>query len=181
MTWWPRISDKIVCRLAVKFHGVLYRKLSSEQGFRENRFSYSHSLLKSINKFLPVLYIIRDLWVKCGLGDFHVVHLSSCGSHYTALRGVNEHFLHLSPDFGIYLVQEIAHKKVFSDCHFLENLCSETYFKEGVIKSSARFLSILVCGVREKRSSWGRIFRTGVCKITFTRELWNSVSLSELV
>jgi hypothetical protein len=56
----PRISDEIVCRPVIKFGGVLYRKLSSEHGFRENWLSGSHALLKSVNEFLPVLYVFRD-------------------------------------------------------------------------------------------------------------------------
>lgn len=30
--------------------------------------------------------------MKSGVGEFHIVHLRNCGSHYTVLTGVNENF-----------------------------------------------------------------------------------------
>lgn len=45
----PRISDEIIYRLTIKFGGVLYRKLASKHGFRENRLSGNYALLKGAN------------------------------------------------------------------------------------------------------------------------------------
>jgi hypothetical protein len=59
---WPSVSDWTAYQILVTLKiGVLYRKLSCKLEFHENLHIDSHTLLKGINEFLPII----SSWLSC--------------------------------------------------------------------------------------------------------------------
>ena len=58
----PSVSDWTAYQILVTFRiGVLYRKLLCKLQFHENLHSDSHTLLKGINEFLPIISFMTEL------------------------------------------------------------------------------------------------------------------------
>jgi len=125
---WPSASDWTAYQILVTLRiGVLYRKLSCKLEFHENLHIDSHTLLKGINGFLPII----SLWLSClknGIEDLCEMLLSCCELFLkwcstSCTLCINDSFQHFLW-FGYSLVQGLS-IKALRDNEFLENQHSE--------------------------------------------------------